>query len=127
MKPKTPAAADVEIGDRIRIRRRLAGLSQATLGAAVGVSYQQIQKYETGANRVGGSRLAAIARELRCRPADLFGDSEDGAELPVSPDVDSLARRIDSLPDPLRVRAIAGLTSTLAAIEAAIAPEREAA
>jgi len=56
---------DIHIGHRLRQRRRIVGMSQQDLAASVGVKFQQIQKYETGANRISGSRLYDIARSLR--------------------------------------------------------------
>jgi len=55
---------DVFVGNRIRARRYALGISQSELGAAIGVRFQQIQKYETGANRVSASRLWAVAEKL---------------------------------------------------------------
>ncbi|SHG41000.1 helix-turn-helix domain-containing protein [Cognatishimia maritima] len=55
---------DVLVGKRIRARRHAMGISQSELGDAIGVKFQQIQKYETGANRVSASRLWAVAEKL---------------------------------------------------------------
>lgn len=55
---------DVLVGQRIRARRHALGISQTELGDAIGVKFQQIQKYETGANRVSASRLWAVAQKL---------------------------------------------------------------
>jgi transcriptional regulator with XRE-family HTH domain len=55
---------DAYVGSRIRLRRKLKGLSQQALGASIGVTYQQVQKYEQGSNRVGASRLVKIAEAL---------------------------------------------------------------
>ncbi|MGD2134108.1 MAG: helix-turn-helix transcriptional regulator [Maricaulaceae bacterium] len=57
-------SVDARVGDRIRMRRNLLGVSQQALGAAIGISFQQIQKYENGANRIGASRLVQIAKAL---------------------------------------------------------------
>ncbi|MGO1119422.1 helix-turn-helix domain-containing protein [Rhodovibrionaceae bacterium A322] len=59
-----PNPVDVHVGARLRQRRTLLGLSQEKLGDALGLTFQQIQKYERGANRVGASRLYDIARVL---------------------------------------------------------------
>ncbi len=56
---------DVLVGNRIRARRYALGISQSELGEAIGVRFQQIQKYETGTNRVSASRLWAVAEKLR--------------------------------------------------------------
>jgi transcriptional regulator with XRE-family HTH domain len=72
-------ANDIETGRRVRVRRELAGLSQTDLASAVGVTFQQIQKYEKGANRVSASRIVMLAKALNCKPADFFGDGANGA------------------------------------------------
>lgn len=63
---------DVAVGRAIARRRSALGLSQSKLASACGVSFQQVQKYETGANRISCSRLFQIAEVLRVVPADLF-------------------------------------------------------
>ena len=68
-----PHRLDVEIGRRIRERRRALGLSQSQLARAVGVTFQQVQKYERGANRVSFSRLMDIVAALGCHLSDLAG------------------------------------------------------
>jgi transcriptional regulator with XRE-family HTH domain len=62
---------DVHVGKRLRRRRRLLGLTQQTLGTAIGTRFQQVQKYECGANRVTASRLYRLAMALRV-PASYF-------------------------------------------------------
>ncbi|MGV2052433.1 helix-turn-helix domain-containing protein [Agrobacterium sp. 22-209-1] len=65
MKSKTiPNPVDVHVGSKIRSRRRALGISMETLGQQLGVTFQQIQKYERGANRVSASRLQNIASAL---------------------------------------------------------------
>jgi transcriptional regulator with XRE-family HTH domain len=59
-----PAPADVRIGDRIRARRMMLGMSQTDLGTAVDVTFQQIQKYERGINRVSASTMERLAGAL---------------------------------------------------------------
>ena len=65
-------AFDAELGRRVRDRRRLADLSQADLAAVVGVSFQQIQKYEYGANRLSAYMLVKLATALRVAPGELL-------------------------------------------------------
>ncbi|MFC3693083.1 helix-turn-helix domain-containing protein [Chenggangzhangella methanolivorans] len=77
-----PDPIDVRVGARIRLGRRLAGFSQTKLGEAVGVSFQQMQKYEKGVNRVAASRMEKIAAALG-RPIAWFyaeGSDYDAAE-----------------------------------------------
>ncbi len=66
-----PHPVDVHVGQRLRLRRALMGLSQERLAELVGVTFQQIQKYERGANRIGSSRLYELARVLAV-PVDYF-------------------------------------------------------
>jgi transcriptional regulator with XRE-family HTH domain len=62
------------LGSRIRLRRRELGLSQEQLARQVGITFQQVQKYEHGTNRVSFSRLVEIAQALRCGVMDMVGD-----------------------------------------------------
>src|SRR5262245_45497918 len=59
-----PNPVDIHVGQRIRLRRTLLGMSQEKLGEALGLTFQQVQKYERGANRVGSSRLFQLSRVL---------------------------------------------------------------
>jgi transcriptional regulator with XRE-family HTH domain len=70
---KSPDPMDVALGATIRVRRRTIGMSQEALAEKCGVSFQQVQKYENGVNRVSFSRLVQIARALDCRVTDLMG------------------------------------------------------
>ncbi len=74
----TPHHLDVALGLRIRQRRKVLGVSQTALADAVGLTFQQIQKYERGFNRVSFSRLVDIAHALDCRVVDMIGDLDDG-------------------------------------------------
>lgn len=75
---KPPHPVDVHIGRRIRERRMLMGLSQEQLARLLGVTFQQIQKYERGTNRVGASRLVELARILQV-PVTWFFEGLEGA------------------------------------------------
>ncbi|WP_333587256.1 helix-turn-helix domain-containing protein [Phenylobacterium sp.] len=88
---KTPDPMDIALGAAVRIRRRTIGMSQEALAEQCGVSFQQIQKYENGANRISFSRLVQIARALRCRVTDLL-DVLDTPEEEPSVDLDLLSR-----------------------------------
>lgn len=85
-----PDPMDVALGAAIRIRRRTLGLSQESLAVQCGVSFQQVQKYENGANRVSFSRLVQIARALKCRVTDLLAVLEIDQGPPA--DLDLLSR-----------------------------------
>ena len=82
--PRRPV--DMHVGSRIRLRRHLLGLSQTKLGDAVGLTFQQIQKYENGANRVGASRLFQLATVLNVPVAFFFDAMPSGLvdEIPES-------------------------------------------
>ena len=82
MKPKEATEVDQTVGARITAMRKAKGLSQADLGVAVGVTFQQIQKYEKGINRVGASRLQQIAQCLDVPVATLFEDDAETAKQP---------------------------------------------
>ena len=82
---------DIALGAAVRIRRRTIGISQEALAEQCGVSFQQIQKYENGANRISFSRLVQIARALQCRVVDLM-DVLDGPEREAAGDMNLLAR-----------------------------------
>ena len=76
---KAPNALDIEVGRRIRQRRAMLGLSQSKLADELGVTFQQVQKYEKGTNRVGSSRLQSIARFLGV-PISYFFDGITDAQ-----------------------------------------------
>jgi transcriptional regulator with XRE-family HTH domain len=82
---------DVALGAAVRIRRRTIGMSQEALAEQCNVSFQQIQKYENGANRISFSRLVQIARALKCRVVDLL-DVLDTPEHEGGADIDLLSR-----------------------------------
>jgi transcriptional regulator with XRE-family HTH domain len=88
---KAPDPMDIALGAAVRIRRRSLGISQEALAEQCGVSFQQIQKYENGANRISFSRLVQIARALQCRVVDLMDvlDAPDGGS---AGDLDILSR-----------------------------------
>jgi transcriptional regulator with XRE-family HTH domain len=74
-----PDPIDVGVGARIRIRRRELDLSQSALGQHLGLTFQQVQKYERGANRVSASMLVRIAEKLGCTVAFLVGEEAGAA------------------------------------------------
>jgi transcriptional regulator with XRE-family HTH domain len=82
---KIPNAIDREIGKRIKARRLLLGHNQQLLAETIGVSYQQVQKYENGTDRVGASRLFAISRALDV-PISYFFETELAAGSTASSD-----------------------------------------
>ena len=76
MATRKPDPVDIEVGQRIKIQRLAAGLSQTELGENIGVTFQQVQKYEKGANRVGAGRLTQIARVLNI-PVNAFFEGRE--------------------------------------------------
>jgi transcriptional regulator with XRE-family HTH domain len=70
---KAPNPTDKHVGARVRMRRMMLGMSQEKLGDALGLTFQQVQKYEKGANRIGASRLQQIAHILQV-PVSFFFD-----------------------------------------------------
>jgi transcriptional regulator with XRE-family HTH domain len=75
---KMPNPIDTYVGGRVRMRRLFMGMSQSEVGAAVDLSFQQIQKYEKGSNRISASRLQQLADLLAVTPAYFFEDSPAG-------------------------------------------------
>jgi DNA-binding XRE family transcriptional regulator len=69
---KIPNPIDRHVGSRVRMRRVMLGMSQEKLGDALGLTFQQVQKYEKGTNRIGASRLQQISRTLDVPPAFFF-------------------------------------------------------
>ena len=77
---KTPNPVDKHVGSRVRMRRLMLSLSQEKLGDALGLTFQQIQKYEKGTNRIGASRLQQISTILQVPVAFFFeGAPSDGS------------------------------------------------
>ena len=122
---RAPQPTDLHVGRRIRMRRRALRISQAALADAVGVAFQQIQKYENGTNRIGAGRLQEIAEALDCDPAWFFEDGPDfqraGAAqddepvpspLPGDLQDSDIVRRFALLPPRIK-RAIAELTTAV--------------
>ncbi|KSV88235.1 helix-turn-helix domain-containing protein [Sinorhizobium sp. GL28] len=79
MNTKAPSQIDVFVGSRVRMRRLMAGLSQEKLADGLGITFQQVQKYEKGTNRIGASRLQAIADILGVHPSFFFQEGDDVA------------------------------------------------
>jgi transcriptional regulator with XRE-family HTH domain len=110
---------DAHVGERIRLRRTELGLTQEQLAEALDVSYQQIQKYETGANRVSAGRILEIARKLGVDVGYFFeGLSDDDAGLPLEHGgrqraAIELVRKFGQIKDPEVRAAIAGLVKTI--------------
>jgi transcriptional regulator with XRE-family HTH domain len=102
-KTDKPNPIDVHVGSRLRLRRNMLGLSQEKLGEAIGLTFQQVQKYERGANRIGASRLLELSRVLDV-PVAFFYDETDPVRAPAIPPgfAESPQEGFDS--DPMRRR-----------------------
>lgn len=112
-RPRAPNPVDVHVGRRVRIRRVLNGLSQEELAADLGLTFQQLQKYESGANRISASRLYHLA-ELLDVPVGWFF-AEYGEEQPFKPKraILELVRHIGRMPPDVRSRFV-GLAKSIA-------------
>lgn len=75
--PRKSNPIDMHVGSRVRLRRMLLGMSQEKLGESLGLTFQQVQKYEKGANRIGASRLFELARILGVNVQYSFEDLTD--------------------------------------------------
>jgi transcriptional regulator with XRE-family HTH domain len=78
---KAATPVDAYIGEKIRGHRNRLKISQEQLGAALGVTFQQVQKYENGVNRLSGSRLQKVADIFKCKVTDLFPPQKGSREL----------------------------------------------
>lgn len=118
---KSPHAVDVHVGARIRQQRTLLGMSQEKLGQAVGITFQQIQKYEKGSNRIGASRMWQFAQALGVPVASFFeglqesGKTKKGDEPEVKRELLEFARRYGSIKKPAARKAVRDLVTSLAA------------
>ncbi len=114
-----PDPIDVAVGHRIRVRRKWLGISQSTLADHLGVSFQQVQKYERGANRVSASMLVKIAQKLDTSVGELVGETaaplgdESLFEKLAVPGAVQLLEAFASVQQPAMRTAILNLTRSL--------------
>lgn len=100
---KKPNPIDVHVGSRVRLRRMMVGMSQERLGESLGITFQQVQKYEKGTNRIGASRLQSIATVLGVPISFFFEDAPNpsgenaGAELKNSQHVVEFLSSLEGL------------------------------
>ena len=122
-KSDKPNPIDVQVGSRVRLRRNMLGLSQEKLGTAIGLTFQQVQKYERGANRIGASRLHELSRVLDV-PVSFFFDDMDPVRAPAIPGgfAEPPAEAFDS--DPMRRRETVELVDAYYAVEDAAVRRR---
>ncbi len=128
---KAPHPIDVYVGGRVRLRRMMLGMSQDKLGEALGLTFQQIQKYEKGINRIGASRIFQIAQILSVPIQFLYDDyagvtapgfSEDRVEdsfmsLLNTPEGVQLCRYFSAISDPKVKKRVLDLVRSLAESE----------
>ena len=86
MGEKATSPVDKHVGRRVRMRRQMLAMSQEKLGNALGLSFQQVQKYERGMNRIGASRLQQIGEVLQVPVSFFFEDTAVSASAPHEPD-----------------------------------------
>lgn len=123
-------AVEAEIGERIRLRRAALGMSQAELADRIGMSFQQVQKYERGANRIASSILMRVADALDCVPGDLLmsGKGKRRGAGAADAEVDTLASRIKMLKSAAaRRKILAALAPLVAEAEASAKSAKQAA
>jgi transcriptional regulator with XRE-family HTH domain len=127
LQQKSPNPIDKHIGSRVRARRIMLGMSQEKLAEALGLTFQQVQKYEKGVNRIGASRLLHIAgildvsiefffEEAPGRRKGGFSDDSVMAEFLTSPGSDRLVRGFIRLKDDEARKKVADLVEWLASI-----------
>lgn len=92
-----PNPIDVHVGQRVRLRRRMLGMSQERLAAQLGLTFQQVQKYERGTNRISASKLFEIGRTLNV----VVGFFYEGLDDPGAPDRDDYTRAWSQIFDAL--------------------------
>ena len=116
MRAKRHPEVEAAIGARIRALRVAAGMSQGALGAAVGISFQQMQKYELGKDRVAASTLKGIAAALGVHPGSFFDDDAPSPQRSVVDVRDSVkvGQRIQRVRDPGVVKRLLALADLLA-------------
>jgi transcriptional regulator with XRE-family HTH domain len=114
-----PDPIDVEVGARLHIRRKSLGLSQSDLADALGLTFQRIQKYERGANRVSASMLVKTAAKLNTSVGELIGEKDqdhqgtDVYQKLASPGALELIEAYTKLPSAEAKRAVVALVSAL--------------
>jgi transcriptional regulator with XRE-family HTH domain len=99
MAGKKPNPVDQHVGSRVRLRRMLLGISQERLGESIGITFQQVQKYEKGVNRIGASRLFQISKILDVPVQFFFEEAPhvDGRRPPGMAETDSEALILEFL------------------------------
>lgn len=108
---------DVHVGKRLRLRRTLLGMSQEKLGEALGLTFQQVQKYERGANRIGASRLFDVSRILDVPISFFFDDMGDDTASQSPAQQRGVSYEPEHNPDPMAKRETLELVRSYYAID----------
>ena len=114
-----PDPIDTQVGLRLRLFRKSQGVTQTALAEQIGVTFQQIQKYESGKNRISPSRLQMVSRALNTPVERFFDEDTERLQRSVSPklqpkEVVDLAKAYLRIRDPRRKTAVMGLIEILA-------------
>lgn len=129
---KEPNPIDIHVGSRVRLRRMMTGISQEKLGEHLGITFQQVQKYEKGTNRIGASRLQSISNVLQVPVSFFFEDAPGSSgdfttagfaesssshvvEFLSSPEGLQLNKAFSKIQDPKVRRSIVDLVKSLSA------------
>lgn len=134
-----PHPIDIHVGSRVKFRRMILGMSQETLGKSLGLTFQQIQKYEKGVNRIGASRMFELSRLLDVPVQFFYDDYGDGRRMTAgfaepaggeavmdllnSPEGVQLCRYFSGIRDPEVKKRVLDLVRSIAETEGAPAPE----
>lgn len=138
MNARGPNHIDKHVGSRLRLRRIMLEMSQSELGEQLGVTFQQVQKYERGTNRIGASRLFAVAKVMGVPIAYFFEGLDDGGfseitqrdelfDFIASPDGLSLARAFAGIGDQVVRRRVIDLLRSMATDEPVTVTDAEVA
>jgi transcriptional regulator with XRE-family HTH domain len=122
-RPRQPDQVDQHVGQQVRLRRKACAMSMKKLAQALGITYQQVQKYETGANRIPASRLAMIAELLGGSPGDFyaesagqgFGESAQSSFSSLSSQEQRLLSAFDAIPTSVAKNALLDIADQMAA------------
>ncbi|MBZ7924389.1 helix-turn-helix domain-containing protein [Ensifer adhaerens] len=127
--PKSPNEVDVIVGRNVRRIRNMLGMSQETLATKLGLTFQQVQKYEKGTNRISASKLVAISHALDCSVGQFFTDVDASTNTVPMPNVSiaalKLAGHFDKIASSSQRDAVSKLVASLARHGAAHTPLSE--
>lgn len=116
--PKSPNEVDVTVGRNVRRIRNMLGMSQEMLAVKLGLTFQQVQKYEKGTNRISASKLVAMSHALDCSIGQFFTDVDASTNTVPIPNVSSaalkLAGQFDKIASPSQRDAVSKLVASLA-------------